>query len=110
MTKAPYTPITDEERTKLVQAAIGNAVLFSHQVDPSVLTSVFMPLVFLSKDNLKWMEDNEIFSFYEYMSEAGPRSINGYPIFTSMHMLNKSDFEDVKRRILAAQEAIRGIV
>lgn len=39
---------------------------------------------------------NNIGMVYEYYDKAGPRSINGYPIFMSMHILSK---EDTKRFI-----------
>jgi hypothetical protein len=37
----------------------------------------------------EWVKDAGI--IYEYISAAGPRSINGYPMFTSCRKLNKED-------------------
>jgi hypothetical protein len=34
---------------------------------------------------------NEVGAFYEEMSKAGPRSINGFPFFTSMKILHRED-------------------
>jgi hypothetical protein len=50
-----------------------------------------MPLVFMEKDYIEAMKENDIHIIYEYYSEAGPRSINGYPIFMSFRVLDRTD-------------------
>lgn len=57
----------------------------------SVLGMVFMPLVMGAK-----IDPDDTGMLYEYMSEAGPRSVNGYPIFMSMRVATK----DQANRIL----------
>lgn len=57
------------------------------------LQMIFMPIIlgaFKTKE-----EVNEIGMIYEYFDKAGPRSINGYPIFMSMCVLNKSEVEQM---------------
>lgn len=60
---------------------------------------VFMPLLLggvgFAKD--AWM-------LYEYYSEAGPRSINGYPIFFSMRKVIHKDAEAFKLYVKEYQE------
>lgn len=41
----------------------------------------------------------EIAVIYEYMDKALPRSINGYPCFTSFHVLNRADWERARKAI-----------
>jgi hypothetical protein len=43
----------------------------------------------------EWVKDAGI--IYEYTSKAGPRGINGYPMFTSCQKLNKGDTEIMLR-------------
>ena len=52
---------------------------------PNTIGMIFMPLILGAK------VDEGTAHVYEYMSEAGPRSINGYPIFFSCRMLSKTD-------------------
>lgn len=42
---------------------------------------------------------------YEYLEKAGPRTINGYPIFFSAHLLNIEDAEKVLLKYKALEEA-----
>ncbi len=44
-----------------------------------------------------WLSD--IGLIYEDIGQAGPRSINGYPIFWSFRILNKSDWERARKAI-----------
>jgi len=59
-----------------------------------MLPSVFMPIMLgafssKSEEELK----NTIGMIYEYYSEAGPRSINGFPIFFSLKVLSPKETE-----------------
>lgn len=51
-----------------------------------------MPLLFLSKESLDKMKKDNVVHFYEYNKTAGPRSVNGYPIFTSCRSLTERDY------------------
>lgn len=53
-----------------------------------MLLSVFMPLS-LWEDAVEWVKDAGM--IYEYLSEALPRTINGYPMFTSCQKLTIED-------------------
>ena len=52
---------------------------------PETIGMIFMPLVLGAK------LPKGVAHIYEYLSEAGPRSINGYPCFMSLRMLMKED-------------------
>jgi hypothetical protein len=47
--------------------------------------------------------------FYEYWDKAGPRSINGYPIFFSCAVLNHEDTKYVLDKAREIQEKIEAI-
>ena len=78
--------------------------------DSHLLPNIFMPLFFISKEQLvegseannkmDFITDGDSvnraiadkFSFiYEYMDQASPMAINGYPMFTSFHHLNSEE-------------------
>lgn len=42
--------------------------------------------------------------FWEWMSAAGPRSVNGYPIFFSCRIMHTEDWERARRAIIREQE------
>lgn len=50
---------------------------------------VFMVFIFMSQEQINRMDDLGL--VYEYIDKAGPRSVNGMPIFMSACYLNKHD-------------------
>ncbi len=71
---------------------------------------IFLPLVFLdeeqSKEFQQQIKDEKVFMIYEYMDQAGPRSLNGQPQFLSYRILNKEQtiklfdyYEKIKKAI-----------
>jgi hypothetical protein len=41
---------------------------------------------------------------YEYYDKAGSRGINGYPIFTSLRLMHREDWEIVRAAVIREQE------
>jgi len=64
-------------------------ILTDRQVKPEELLGVFMPLIFLSKKNMP-KDIGLIYADIE-IDRALPRGINGMPMFTQMHFLNKAN-------------------
>lgn len=88
----PYRPKTDEEIAALAKRVYRNEVFVSWQVDrPQDLPMVFMILHFLDKATADQLVADNIQFFYEDYREAGPGSVNGYPIFFSANYLSKDD-------------------
>lgn len=58
----------------------------------SMMPMVFMPLSLMSEVQIKTLVRDEVDHVYGYMKDSAPRSINGYPIFYAMHMINREDF------------------
>jgi hypothetical protein len=65
----------------------------------TIVTMVFMPLAFMDEEQHQEMLDKEIHHFYEYYDKAGPRAINGFPIFWSFGVLTKSDSEKLMKAL-----------
>lgn len=57
-----------------------------------MMSIVFMPLSLMSEVQIKTMIRDEVDHVYGYMKDSSQRGINGYPIFYSMHMINREDF------------------
>lgn len=51
----------------------------------------FTPLCFLNEEQLKEMEEKDIVFIYEYVSEAGPQSLDGKPVFFSFRSLSRKE-------------------
>lgn len=85
-------PETEEERTaRLTQFVLNvcdSEIFTSNQVDEHTnLSMVFMVLALMPEP---LPEDTVL--VWEYLSKAGPRSVNGYPCFWSCHFMNKADW------------------
>jgi hypothetical protein len=95
VTGSTYTPLSDEEVTKLAKAMYRNEVFFSFMIPENqrirMIPMVFMVVLFMDDITKKQLVANEIDVFYEYMSEAGPRGINGYPTFFSCRSMTRND-------------------
>lgn len=89
-------PRPDEDLKQIARDMIANRVFTSWQVDlHGPLSMIFMPLVFMQREDLWVLQQVPIELIYEYMDKAGPRSINGYPQFFSMRWLNAEDSKKV---------------
>lgn len=84
-----------EELEKLAWDIVGGQVYTDRHCPENLIVSVFMPMMFV--------EDKSFFDdvglVYEYMDKAGPRSINGQPMFMSMRCLNKADTKILMERV-----------
>jgi hypothetical protein len=49
----------------------------------------------------EWKEEDvaDIGVIWEYWDQAGPRSVNGFPIFYSAHYMHKDDWEKARKAI-----------
>jgi hypothetical protein len=91
-TKIP--PMDNGELTKFVVAMCDGKVFTSlHVRDKNLLGMIFMPLVLGGLASLSKAAISDIGLIWEYLEQAGPRSINGYPIFFSARLMNRTDME-----------------
>ncbi len=64
--------------------------------DMNHLQIVFMPFIALNEEQRQKMNDDKIIHVYEYYDKAGPRAVNGMPIFMSMLSINEDDWKKIK--------------
>jgi len=98
-----FKMLNDDELRAFVVDCLAGRIFTSSQARNIDVPRIFMVVAFgaLSKYSTKSMENIGV--LYEYMSEAAPRSINGYPIFFSMRILHKIDWE-IALKMLVAEE------
>ena len=61
--------------------------------------SVFMALGLSSQEEREDMERRGVVYIYEYMAKAGPRSVNGLPMFMSHHEILKDEVEPLRQYV-----------
>lgn len=85
------------ELKEFVQNVVGNKVFLLQQMSPiqqeTLVPMVFVPIALGALEG--WSEEDikNIGTIYGFYDEAGPRSINGLPIFNRMHIMHKDDWE-----------------
>lgn len=94
---------------ELAMAILSGTAFGSWQVDdPSLLGSVFMPLMMMDDIQRKSMKRDNIVHLYGFMKDAAPRSINGMPMFFGMHVLNAEDTERLNEAMKTLREFMKG--
>lgn len=82
---------------KLAKDAKAGLIFGSWNIPPkdrkSMISMVFMPILFMKTEDLKQMNKNKVIHIFEYINKAGPRSINGYPNFMSFYSLREDDYK-----------------
>lgn len=103
--KIPKPRMSNAEVKKLAHDLVTNQVFMSDRIrDPEKeLTLVFPVLLWLKKQDTQKLKKDQIAHFYEYNKEAGPRAINGYPMFFSCHQINITDY----RRVIEEERRMR---
>jgi hypothetical protein len=94
--QSTLTPLTEEQIKELALGIFRNEIFTDRHIDPqdapSMLRSVFMPLGFLGRKEILHMQRKQRPGlFYARMDKAGPRSINGYPMFFELSMASEED-------------------
>jgi len=103
--KFVYHKRTSEEQEKLAWDIIGGQVFGTWNIpkgsDP---TFPFLVLTLMSVEERQELITEGVVACYEYISEAGPRSVNGMPCFFSVRFLNKEDCKAVFDKVQEIQE------
>lgn len=107
--------IPDREEPFLRQLAVDiadNKIFTDWNIkDHNNMTSmVFMPIALGAFAEWTEEEGKEIGMIYEYMDKAGPRSINGMPIFFSLSVINHADADKVASWVKELNEQKRVFV
>jgi hypothetical protein len=92
---------TDKELRKLAKQVHSGEVFLSNK--PDIIQMSFMVLMLADPSTLP----EDIGSVYEFMREAAPRSINGYPIFFSAHFLSTAETQKVLQYVKEIEELLK---
>lgn len=99
--------------TQLAKDIVGNLVFTDRHIReydfPTVFGMIFMPVMLGAFADTTQEYRDDIGMIYEYIDKAGPRSINGYPIFFSMCYINKADAIKVWEKVRVIEEALKAI-
>lgn len=68
-----------------------------------------MPIPFGAFSDFSEEDLKDIGLLYEYLDAQGPRSINGYPSFSSLRLMSKSDWERARVAIGMEMERRKNI-
>ena len=100
----PPKPLPEEELKKFVLGMVDGQVFTSAHLNEHEMgmpPMVFMPLALgmfadHGEKEMKAVTD-ELGVFWEWMSQAGPRSVNGLPTFFSVRLLCRSDWQRARK-------------
>lgn len=102
--------LKDDELKKFIREFLSGAIYTSAQVtEMNILTMVFMPLALGALSQWEEEEVEKIGILWEYLDQAGPRAVNGCPIFFSMYMMHREDWKIAARVIDREQRRLADI-
>lgn len=97
-----------DDLAKFVADFIEGRIFTSAQIrDPDLTANIFMPIAFGAFAGMTRDDAEQIGCVWEYLDQAGPTAINGYPIFFSCRLMRMEDWQEAKKRILAARDAVK---
>jgi len=94
-----------EELSQIARDIVKRQVFTDRHVrsmDDLSLVFMVIPLGAFKDCAKEYVED--VGMIFEYMDKAGPRSINGYPMFLSMQILSKHDAKIVWEKVTKLEE------
>lgn len=95
---AVYPEKSPEELLKLAHEFLANKHWTSewHCKSLEDVKITFLIVGLLPKEALDYYERNDIAFFFEDFQKAGPRCVNGMPMFLSCQILNQNEFNQVR--------------
>ena len=68
-----------------------------HCTNDNEIRMVFMPLSLMKPEQVQELADKKVAFIYEYIDKAGPRSVNGMPMFMSFRVLTEDQFNRMSK-------------
>lgn len=95
------------EDLKKIALDIHKGLIFSDAMirEKSLFDMVFMVFIFMDQAARNKLLKDKPGMCFEYMEKAGPRSINGHPMFFSCQILNQGDTKHVLRMVKKLHDA-----
>ena len=89
---------TDEELKQIAKDMLADKIFTNAHIregDEHLLATIFMPFVFMDEKQRDELEAKGVKVLFEYLSEAGPRAINGYPMFMTCKYMTGEEWDKV---------------
>jgi hypothetical protein len=94
----------DDDALAWAQGRIFGSWDLKHDGD-AMVGMVFMPITFMKAKDRAALKRRKTVHVYEYVNKAGPRSVNGCPIFLTFRHVNAEEFAYMVARARAIHEA-----
>jgi hypothetical protein len=75
----------------------------------NLLGMIFMPILFGATKDMSEEQVNDIGFICEYYDKAGPRAINGYPMFLSCRFVSKADAKRIMIKVNKIKKALEEV-
>ncbi len=105
-------PMSDEALRTFVLDYLAGLIFASSSLpagNPQLVGQVFLPLICGGLSAYNPSSLGNIGLFYEYLSQSLPREINGYPMFTSVRLMSREDWDRARKAIVREQERLKTI-
>lgn len=92
-------PRTDDDLKQLARDIVAGRVFTdlhiqapATEVKLDIMRAVWPILLFMNEQQQAEINALHPVMIYEYLREAGPRSVNGYPVFFSLHVIGQEEW------------------
>lgn len=93
----------DEKELKQLSIDISENKVFGtfhmNKCEIANMGMVFMPILFMEEEQRQSLRDKKVVHFYEYYTNAGPRSVNGMPCFMTVRSITENDWKKIVKYI-----------
>lgn len=112
MTAKKFPNLEKEVISQLAKDIATDKVFCSFYLPESELNligSIFMPILFGALKDYTQEQIKDLGFIYEYYDKAGPRGINGYPMFMSCGFVSKDDANRIQNKVDQIRKALKDI-
>ena len=95
--------MSEDDIKDTAEGLVKGRIFAASSAPPELWTAVF-PIIALG--GLSDIDPTTVGDIIEDISKAGPRSVNGYPVFFSCRVVHKDDWAAILERAARAQEAL----
>src|SRR5574338_507886 len=105
--------MTDEKLRQFVDDFVSNRIFTLHHIPPTqrqhLPGMVFLPVALRAFSQYNPASLEVVGTIYEHIEKASPRSINGYPMFMSFHVMHVKDWQRAAKAIEAEEKRRQSI-
>lgn len=100
--KQRYSP---EKINEIAVGIVRGEILTDRQLPANSLSDVFVALKLIGRTTVKQLAEHPPSLMFGYMKEAGPISVNGYPMFFTVHFAFEEDTKLIIEKVKALAAA-----